>query len=349
MKTVKYLFFLGLIVIAFSACQKTDDDNTPQYDHSLILSRGNGTQLVLTNPVDGKDLHVSNPSPAVDAVKSLKADYMCINAVFVCKTTLRDYTMSIYSCDAKTGTDTKAITPDDLWVQTINTSPVGKKIVFTGKPHDIPQYFSLYTINEDGSGQTHLSELLEPVTGLDGKAYELLDIASPTYSPDASKIAVDAQVDNTYTVPNSIFYDGLMVMNNDGTNKTFLYWERGSQKGLGSVCWTQDGNFLLFTILDFDDNFHRRVKAVNISSGKVSELTTALEVNGDQVEDICTSPNSNRLVFNQHLGGGSDLFIAEFEIHDDVLTIKGSPVKLTDRASSGYSYYTPSWQLWDEN
>ncbi len=349
MKTTKLFFLILLMAIALSACKKEDDaDNNPEYDHSLILSRGSGAKLVLTNPVDGKDLYVSVPSPAVEDVKSLKAGYMCQNAVFTAKTDLRNYTMSIYTCDAKTGADTKAITSDDLYVyEEINVSPAEPKIVFPGKPNDIPQYKSIYTINEDGSGLAHLSEPLESVIGMDGGAYELQPTSFPVFSPDGSKIAFDATV---LTLPNHWdYYEFILTMNMDGSSKKTVYSEPGQHIAIYDLCWTQDGNFLLFVMMKPDDSFHRHVKALNISSGKVTEITTSLEVTGDQVYHISTSPNTYRLVFNQHLGGGSDLFIAEYEIHDDVLTIKGSPEKLTDSDATGYHYYTPSWQLWDEH
>ena len=349
MKTTNYLIIILLMVFAIVSCEKKDDTgNIPQYDHSLILSRGSGAKLVLTNPVDGKDLYMSVPSPAVDDVKSLKAGYMCQNAVFTAKTDLKDYTMSIYTCDAKTGAGTNAITGNDLYVyEEINVSPAGPKIVFPAKPNDIPQYRSIYTINEDGSGLSHLSFPLESVIGPNGGAYELQPTSFPAFSPDGSKIAFDATV---LSLPNHWdYFEFILIMNADGSNKETVFSDPGKNTGIYDLCWTQDGNFLLFVMMKPDDNFHRRVKALNISSGKVTEITSSLEVNGDQVNNISTSPNSNRLVFNQRLGGGSDLFIAEYEIHDDVLTIKGSPVKLTDRDSSGYSYYTPSWQLWDEN
>ncbi len=349
MKTlINSLLILALVSLIFAGCEKEDDpDNNPQYDHSLIMSRGSGAKLVLTNPVDGKDLFVSVPSPAVEDVKSLKAGYMCKNAVFVAKTNLKDYTMSIYTCDAKTGTGTKAITPTDLYVyEEISVSSAEPKIVFPGKPNDNPEYQSIYTINEDGSSLSHLSEPLESVTGMDGNEYELQSTSFPAFSPDGSKIAFDALV---LTLPNHWdYYEFILIMNADGSNKETVFSEPGQHIEIYDICWTQDGEFLLFVMLDNDDNFHRRVKALNIDSKKVTDITASLEINGDQVYHISTSPNSNRLVFNQHLGGGSDLFIAEYEIHDDVLTIKGSPMKLTDEQSSGYSYYTPSWQLWDE-
>lgn len=350
MKTIKYLFLLTLFVLAISACQKEDKIFIPQYDHSLIMSRGKGTNLVLTNPVDGKDLFKSEPSPVIEDIKNLKAGYMCRNAVFVAKRFQMDSILSIYTCNAKTGTGTKTITEDNLYVQDINTSTAGPQIVFTGKPRDIPQYFSLYSINEDGSEQSHISQPRDSVTGLDGKEYELLDISSPAFSPDGSKIAVNAIVDNLYPIPNSIFYEGILMMNSDGSNKEFLYWKQGKFPERNyDICWSEDGSFLLFVSIDIDNDFNRQVYAINITSKKVTDLTTSLEINGDQVNDIYTSPNSERIVFNQHLGGNSDLFIAEYEILDDVLSIKNLPTKLTDRNNSGYGYYIPGWQLWDEN
>ena len=350
MRAKNLFVLLGLLAFIISACDKNDDDNNdvPQYDHSLIMSRGSGAKIVLTNPVDGKDLYMSIPLPAVNDVKGLKAGYMCKNAVFTAKTDLKEYTMSIYTCDAKTGTGTKAITADNLYVyEEINVSPVGPKIVFPAKPNDNPEYQSIYTINEDGSGLSHLSEPLESVTGMDGAEYELQPTSFPAFSPDGSEIAFDALV---LTLPNHWdYYEFILIMNADGTNKVTVFSEPGQHIEIYDLCWTQDGNFLLFVMLDNDNNFHRRIKALNISSKKVTDITNSLEINGDQIYHISTSPNSDRIVFNQHLGGGSDLFIAEYETHDDVLTIKGSPAKLTDSQSTGYHYYTPSWQEWDEN
>jgi len=351
MKTIKYLILLSMLGFAFASCLKNNDIDFPQYDHSLIMSNGSGTKLMLTNPVNGKDLFMSKPSPVVEDVKSLRAGYMCKNAVFVAKTYLSDdYIMSIYTCDAKTGVGTKAITGDNLYVQDVNTSKTEPKIVFTGKPKAIPEYNSLYIINEDGSNQSHLTLPLEGVTGLDGKEYELLDISSPAFSPDGSKIAVNAIVDNLYSIPNSIFFEGILLMNNDGSNKKFLYWKQGKFPYANQdICWSEDGNFLLFVTIDIDNSFHRQINAINITSKKITNLTASLEINGNQVNDIYTSPNSNKIVFNQYLDGGSDLFIADYEVLDDIFSIKKSPIKLTDRNNSEYSYYTPSWQLWDEN
>ncbi len=349
MNTIKYLFFFSLVFFAFSSCEKDDITDDPQYDQSLILSRGSGDKLVLTNPVDGKDLFVSIPDPTVENVNSLKAGYMCKNAVFVAKTYLRDYTMSIYTCNAKTGTGTKAISPDNLFVyQDLSVSPVEAKIVFTAKPYDDPQYKSIYTINEDGSGLTHISQALENINGPNGGSYELQPIDYPAFSPDGTKISAAALARK---LPSQWdYYEFILEMNSDGSSKEVIYFEEGQDIEYYDICWTQNGDFILFIrMTENDDNFHRMVKVLNLSNGNISDITSALEINGDQVNHISTSPNTNRIVFNQHLGGGSDLYIAEYQINNGILSVNGTPVKLTDMESSNYSYYTPSWQVWDED
>jgi len=351
MKTKK-LFMLILLAFVVLACKKTDEteviEDITHYDHSLILSRGSGAKLVLTNPVDGKDLYVSKPAPAVEDVKGLKAGYMCRNAVFIAKNKLKKYTMSIYTCDAKTGLNNTKVTEDNLYVYPeISISPTEPKIVFSGKPNDIPQYRSIYSINEDGSGLSHLSEPLELISGPNGGTFQIQPASFPAFSPDGSKIAFHALV-VSHPQANT-FNEFVIIMNSDGSNKEVVFSDPGKNTGIYDLCWSKDGQFLLFMLMRPDDGFHRWVKALNINSRKMSDITSILEVNGDQVYHISTSPNSNKIVFNQHLGGGSDLFIADFEYFDDVFSIKGSPVKLTNRDNTGYSYYTPSWQVWDEN
>jgi Tol biopolymer transport system component len=349
MKILRNILLLATLILSAISCDKNTEEISPptQYDNSLILSRGSGAKLVLTNPADGKDLFISIPTPNVEDVKSLKAGYMCKNAVFTAKTMLKNHTMSIYTCNAKTGNNTKAITPNNLYVYSeINVSSAGPNIVFPAKSNDQPEYQSIYSIVEDGSGLTQLSKPLESVTGMDGNQYELQPTSFPAFSPDGTKIAFDALV---LTLPNHWdYYEFILIMNDDGTNKTTVFSEKGKHVEIYDICWTKNGKFLLFVKLDNDNGFHRRVKALNIKSKKITDITTSLEINGDQVYNINTSPNSDKIVFNQHLGGGSDLFIAEYETHDDVLTIKGEPKQLTDSYTTGYHYYTPCWQIWDE-
>jgi len=351
MKTLKYLFILSLFVFAFSACKKEDDtDNKPEYDHSLIVvstnPEGNAEKLIFVNPVDGKE--VFHTSPDLVGIKKFAAGYMTTN-VLLTSLTGSDITInSLFICDAKTGSPVNALTGEnELNVMDVSGFSTESKIAFTAKPASGAEYYQLYSINEDGSNLVHASIPFEPVTGLNGGSYELLDIESPAVSPDGQKTAFNAHVDNTDSIPNSIFYDGVMIESSDRCKK-ILYWEQGKDRGIDNVCWTRDGRFLIFMIKDQDNSLHNLVKAVNIENNNITDLTTSLEINGVGLWNLATSPNADKIVFTQYLSGGSDLFIAEFETHDDVLIIKGSPRKLTDKAASGYNYYTPSWQLWDE-
>ena len=61
MGTIRNFFFILIIALALLACEKESNDSPAPptlYDQSLILSRGSGAKLVLTNPVDGQDLYV---------------------------------------------------------------------------------------------------------------------------------------------------------------------------------------------------------------------------------------------------------------------------------------------------
>ncbi len=352
MKIMKYLFILSLVFFALSACKKEEDpNNNPEYDHSLIVAstnpEGNAEKLIFVNPVDGKE--VFHSSPDLVGIKKFAAGYMTTN-VLLTSLTGSDITInSLFICDAKTGSPVNALTSEnELNVMDISGSSTESKIVFTAKPASGAEYYQLYAINDDGSNLVHSSMPLEPVTGLNGGNYELLDIESPAISPDGQKTAFNAHVDNTDSIPNSIFYDGVMILSSDRCKK-MLYWEQGKDRGIDDVCWTRNGQFLIFMIKDPDNSLHNLIKAVNIENKNTTDLTASLEINGVGLWNLATSPNADKIVFTQYLSGGSDLFIAEFEIHDDVLTIKGSPVKLTNRESTGYNYYTPSWQLWDEH
>ena len=347
-ETTLYIFFAILLGFASTGCKKDDDtDTTPEYDNSLIFAKGNGDTYAIVNPIDGKDLFVV--SAQTYQIREMVPGYMSKKVMITSFSGPGTNVPILYICDAKTGDNVEALTDaNELYVMNIAGSPAGNKVAFTAKDANAAEYFQLYTINEDGSDQAHISLPLEEVTGLDGKEYELLDIGHPSFSPNGSKIAVNAHVDNIYSIPNSIFYDGVMVMNSDGSNKEFLFWVNGLDTGIENICWTQDGKFLIFKMDDLDNNFHRRVKAVNIATKNITDITTSLEINGTQVGNIWTSPKSDKVLFNQHVGGWSDIFVSEFEKQDSVLIMKGAPAKLTDINTANHQYDNPYWQLWDK-
>jgi Tol biopolymer transport system component len=356
MKTINHILILFLTVSLFTACNENDINPIPEpdqntvYDHSLIVAstnpEGNAGKLVFVNPVDGKE--VFSTTPELDDIKKFAAGYMSKN-VLLTSLTGTDITInSLFICDSKTGRPVTALTSEnELNVMDITCSPASAMIAFTAKPAAGEEYYQLYTMNEDGSNRTHVSLPLEAVTGLDGQSYELLDISSPVFSPDGNTIAFNALVDNTYQVPNSIFYDGIVIMDKN-KGKEMLFWKKGKNWGIEDISWTKDGKFLIFKINDQPSGFKRQIKAISIDDKSITDLSSSLEIDDIEVWDLATSPNSNKIVFNQHLSNGSDLFIAEYEINENSLSIKGSPVKLTNKETDGHNYYMPCWQTWDE-
>ena len=308
-----------------------------------------GEVLKTSFPSTGLTKEVFNTSPDLVGIKKFAAGYMTTN-VLLTSLTGSDITInSLFICDAKTGSPVNALTGEnELNVMDVSGSSTESKIVFTAKPASGAEYYQLYTINEDGSNLVHASMPLEPVEGLNGGSYELLDIESPAISPDGQKTAFNAHVDNTDSIPNSIFYDGVMILSSDRCKK-MLYWEQGKDLGIDDVCWTRDGQFIIFMIKDPDNSLHNLVKAVNIESKNITDLTASLEINDIGLWNLAISPNADKIVFTQYLSGGSDLFIAEYETNGNSIAIKGIPVKVTDKEADGHNYYMPCWQNWDEN
>lgn len=342
--------FLLFILLAFVACEKDDDNdnnNDPQYDNSLIVVRANGDQMIMVNPVDGSDLFICTPD--VRNITRIASGYMSRRDLVTSHSGPSTSIMTLYACDAKTGDNLVAITDEnELDVQRVAGSPVADRVVLSADEVDTRLIsFQIFTVNEDGSGLQQLSYWQEGITGIDGSDNELNNANFPSFSPNGSEIAFTAS-GRQLPISNNQFFDAIMIMDNGGGNKEVIFWVPKQSTSYEDVCWTQDGQFLLFTM--FEDNvFHRKVKAVHIASKTLTDITSQLEIEGVEVENIWTSPNSDKIVFTQHLGGGSDLFVAEFEIDDDVISIKGIPLKITDKVASGHKYYEPFWQLWDEN
>jgi Tol biopolymer transport system component len=362
MKYLNYLLTIGIFILTLTSCT-TDGAEMPEpnkgsetpadtvFDNSLIVAsiypEGNATKLIFINPVNGKE--VFNTSPDLEGIKKFATGYMS-NRLLLTSLSGSDITInSLFSCDAKTGTPVVALTDEkDLNVLDIAGSSAGTTIAFTAKPATIPEYYQLFTMNIDGSNLAHASQPLEHVSGLHGGSYELLNIESPAFSPDGKILAFNAHVDNIDSIPNSKFFDGVMIISDDKCKK-MLYWEQGKDRGIENVCWSYDGKFIIFIINDKNNNFKRLVKAVNIESLNVTDLTSSLEIDGIEIWHLSASPNSNKIVFTQHLSSGSDLFVAEYETNGNSINITKSPVKITDKESDGHNYYMPYWQNWDEN
>ncbi len=109
------------------------------------------------------------------------------------------------------GTGAVQITNDNYWNEMPQFSPDGTKVIFNSDrlAPDNSWYEQIVVRNADGTG----SETVLPFpSGVDG-------YWAPTYSPDGSKIAVEAWGQNSET---DAYFDGIWVMDAEGNNMTML-------------------------------------------------------------------------------------------------------------------------------
>ncbi len=359
MKTKIYLLFpLLSLFFLITACDKTDNpepdpnpgngDTTVLYDHSLIIIKSDEGEYCLVNPVDGKDLYkvVSQTYQQHE----IALGFMGKKALITSHSNNQTSILTLYTCDAETGNNLQAVTDEtQLDVQRISSSPVAPQVVFSADQTDDKLIcFQIFTMSEDGTGLTPLSFWKEgidcPSTG--NVSLELHDANFPAFSPDGNYIAFTAFLREI--PPENRPHCAIMVMQSDGDKKQILHDEPDYEDiGYEDVCWTTDGKFIIFTMLEDKVNFHRLVKVLNVETQQLTDITSYFETDGIEVENISTSPVAEKIVFTQHLAGGSDLFVLEYETANG-FKITGSPLKITDSEKSGHKYYEPYWQKWNE-
>lgn len=109
------------------------------------------------------------------------------------------------------------ITNDTYWNEMPQFSPDGTKVIFNSErqAEDTSWYENIVIRNADGTG----GETVLPVftSGFDG-------FWAPTYSPSGNQIAVQAWGQDSET---SAYFDGILLMNADGSNKQLLTNPRG--------------------------------------------------------------------------------------------------------------------------
>lgn len=337
-KLIKILSLILIIVIA--GCDKNEEPEI--IDNSLIITNYNSGKYVIVSPSTGVILDIVEPN--VIFVNSLSLGYQSEKALIISKPESGVGMKVIYSCDRKTGDNLFKITSENDWdVLFFDGSPVSKQIVFSAQNADLLSDDNIHKINEDGSGYQRLSSLNE---GIDcpsrNIATKLVAAYDPSWSPDGSKIIFDGHLRE---IEENHPHNSLIMMDANGENKQILYDVAVEETHYRDICWTQDGQFLVFLV---NEGTEVKVKALNVETKTIVDITSHLEVEGLHTTNLWTSPNSNKIIFNKYEPGGGDLYEIDFTITNGQFEISGN-YKMLSSQEGGHNFGVPDWQLWDGN
>ena len=308
-------------------------------EHTRILAGSRAGHYCVVDPVTGEDL--AEPAPDIKYVGQMSMGYMSHKALILSPVDVSGGTPVIYTCDALTGNNLTQITSENEWyVMELDGSPVEPKIAFSAKDI-INWYQNIHVINEDGSGFNQLTFYEEGIECPSKVSTKLIGADKPNWSPNGSKIACEVYLREINT---NYPHNSVLIMDNNGSNKTVLYDEPVEDTWYEDICWTRDGQFLIFSV---DEGSIRAVKALNISTKIATDLHAQMDVGGLGIENLRTSPLENKIVYMLHSPGGADLYYVTYQSNGNVFQITGSPVKLTDEVGVGHGYQQPDWAEWD--
>jgi len=305
----------------------------------LIISGSRVGHYCIVDPYSGADL--TEPKPEVHYVGNVSLGYLAHKALILSPPSPGTSIATLYSCNALTGENVfKIVSEDDFWVMNIDGSPIAPRIVFAAQ--DVIDWnLHIHTINEDATGYAQLTFHEESVECPTKVSTKLLAADYPAWSPDGSIIAFSGHLKELNT---NYTHSAIMIMDNDGGNKTVLYSEPVEQPWYRDICWTRDGQFLIFSQADGGD---RAVKVLHISSGNITEIHDDMLVNGLGVQNHWTSPLENKIVFMLISPGGSDLYTVQYHNQGSTFMISEGPDKITDESAVGHGYQQPDWSVWD--
>lgn len=339
MKKTIHLFILLFALMAIAACEKEEEEPIITPDNSLIIAEATSSTYVIVSPTRGNIR--SSVQPAVIFINHLALGYMSQKAIIISKEPGGSAIKSIFTCDRETGDNLFQVTSEQDWdVMFVDIAQTGPQIVFSAQNAQLLSDDNIHRINEDGSGYSRLSSPNE-IVECNGILCKIWSAYDPVWSPNGSKIAFDLhlrEVDQLHP------HNSICIMNADGTSKEVLYDHPVEEKQYSDICFTQDGQFLLFQEGLANETL---VKALHINTKTVIDITNHFLVDGLHPTDIWTSPNENKIIFNKYEPGGGDLYVIDFTIDGDQFEINGNYRILSAYDVHNSHFGVPDWQLWD--
>jgi len=337
-KTSLLLLFTLLIIVG---CKK-DEDPAPVVvkDNSLIIAEATSAKYIIVSPTTG--VIRAEVEPNVILINQVALGFQSTKAIVTSKEPGGSFVKVIYTCDRETGNNLVQITSEQDWdVMFVDVSQTGPQIVFSAQNVDILSDDNIHKINEDGTGYERLSSPDEIVDcfGISCKIWSAYD---PAWSPNGSKIAFDCHLRE---VVENHPHNSISIMDADGGNKQVLYDVPVEETHYKDICWTQDGKFLIFLVTEGLDV---KVKALNVNNKSIVDITNQLSVEGLHTENLWTSPNENKIIFNKYEPGGGDLYVIDFTVSDnDQFQIAGNYRMLASYQDNNLHFGNPDWQLWN--
>lgn len=332
------LIVLGIIV--FAQCAKKE--NPEPEDNSLIIAEATTSKYVIVSPSSGTVL--AEVEPNVISIDKLALGYQSQKAIITSKEPGGSFTKVIFTCDRETGDNLFQVTNEADWdVMFVDVAQTGPFIVFSAQNMNQLSDDNIHKINEDGTGYARLSAPNEIVDcfGVSCKIFAAYD---PAWSPNGSKIAFDIHLREVVELHP---HNGICIMNADGSNKEVLFSENVEESHYQDICFTPDGRFLLF--LHGAVGSQARVKALNINTKTVVDITNHMIVEGLYPTNIWTSPTENKIYFNKYEPGGGDLYQISYKIEGDQFEIDGAYSMLSEVVTGGPAFGAPDCQKWDGN
>ncbi len=313
--------------------------NIEDNDNTLIVAGSKVGKYVAIDPENGNE--ISENTPGANFVLRPRLGYLGHKVYFLSTITGEQGNM-IFGCDAVTGANQFQVTYSSYAnVQQLDGCLINEMLAFSGALVS-DNHHVISTITETGSG-------LQQITTYD----EILDnpfvrvnvylrgCGHPAWSPDGTKIGFSMGVREVVT---NFAHNCIGIMNSDGSNKQILYSKPVQEAHYDNVCFTSDGQFLLFSVEDDG----KKVRAIHLGSNTVSDITNALEVGGTKVENMTTCPNAMKLAYHLHLVGGGEIYVSTLQANGNNL-VAGSGVVLTNGQSHGHGHSYPDWAIWDGN